>query len=93
MNFLNRLFGQQQQRSSSVAKERLQLVLTHDRVKLSPELMETLKGEIIAVISKHVMIDTDAMEIKLTQSRGRQQLTADIPIIGSRESAPTRRIR
>jgi len=93
MSFLDRLFGQREQRSSSVAKERLQLVLTHDRVKLSPELMDTLKSEIIAVISRHVMIDTDAMEIKLTQSRGRQQLTADIPIIAARDGSATRKVR
>ena len=93
MSFLDRIFGIREQRSSSVAKERLQLVLTHDRIKLSPELIETLKSEIIAVISQHVVIDTDAMEIKLTQSRGRQQLTADIPIVASRDGAPTRRIK
>jgi cell division topological specificity factor len=92
MNILDRIFGQRERRSGAIAKERLQLVLVHDRVKLSPELLDTLKSEIIAVISKHVMIDTEAMEIKLTQGRGRQQLTADIPILGSRDRAPTRKL-
>ena len=93
MNILERLFGRREPTSRQIAKERLQLVLVHDRVKLSPELIETLKGEIIAVISKHVTIDQDAMEIKLTSGKGFQKLTADIPIIGSRESAPTRRMK
>lgn len=93
MNILERLFGQRTQGSSQVAKERLQLVLVHDRVKLSPELIETLKSEIIAVISKHVTIDQEAMEIKLTSGRGYQKLTADIPIIGSREGSATRRLK
>ena len=92
MNILDRIFGQRSPSSSSVAKERLQLVLVHDRVKLSPELIETLKSEIIAVISKHVTIDTEAMEIKITQGKGFQQLTADIPIVSSRDAEP-RRVR
>ena len=93
MSILDRILGSRQPKSSAIAKERLQLVLVHDRVKLSPELLDILKSEIIAVISKHVMIDTDAMEIKLTQGRGRQQLTADIPILGSRDGPVTRRVK
>jgi cell division topological specificity factor len=92
MNILDRIFGQRSTHSGAVAKERLQLVLVHDRVKLSPELIETLKSEIIAVISKHVTIDQEAMEIKITQGKGFQQLTADIPILASREGE-TRRVR
>ena len=86
MSIWNRLFGRSEPSSSQVAKERLQLVLVHDRVKLSPELMETLKNEIIAVISKHVAIDQEAMEIKLTQGKGFQKLQADIPILSPRRN-------
>ncbi|MBI5878935.1 MAG: cell division topological specificity factor MinE [Chloroflexi bacterium] len=91
MNILDRLFGRREPSSSAIAKERLQLVLVHDRVKLSPELMETLKSEIIAVISRHVTIDEQSMEIKLTSGRGYQKLTADIPIVGPRDAAPKRK--
>lgn len=91
MNILDRLFGRREQSSGSIAKERLQLVLVHDRVKLSPELMDILKGEIIAVISKHVAIDEQSMEIKLTSGRGYQKLTADIPIVGPRDGQPMRK--
>jgi cell division topological specificity factor len=91
MNILDRLFGRHEQSSGSIAKERLQLVLVHDRVKLSPELMDILKGEIIAVISKHVAIDEQSMEIKLTSGRGYQKLTADIPIVGPRDGQPMRK--
>lgn len=84
MGIWNRLFGRSEPSSSQIAKERLQLVLVHDRVKISPELMETLKREIIAVISKHVAIDHEHMEIKLSQGKGYQKLQADIPIKESR---------
>lgn len=93
MNIFDRLM-RREPTSSEIAKERLQLVLVHDRVKLSPELMETLKSEIIAVISRHVNIDEQSMEIKLTSGRGYQKLTADIPIVGPRDNAePPRRRR
>ncbi len=91
MNFLDRLFGPRQA-SSAVAKERLQLVLVHDRVKLPPELIETLKSEIIAVISKHVQIDEQHMEIELTSGKGYQKLRADIPITAARDGVATRRM-
>jgi len=90
MNILDRIFGQRSTASGAVAKERLQLVLVHDRLKLSPELIETLKSEIIAVISKHVTIDQEAMVIKITQGKGFQQLTADIPILASRDGESRR---
>ncbi len=91
MSIWDRLFGRQEPSSRQIAKERLQLVLVHDRVKISPELIDTLKNEIIAVISKHVAIDQDAMEVKLTHGRGFQKLTADIPILGSRDQAAKRK--
>jgi cell division topological specificity factor len=66
--------------SRDVAKERLQLVLVHDRTQISPALMETLKDEIIAVISKHVPIDREAVDISFTQNRRESRLQADIPL-------------
>ncbi len=69
--------------SSSVAKERLQLALVYDRVNVSPELMETIKEEIIAVISKHFDIDRAAMEISLGERK--DHLIANIPVRRTRQ--------
>ena len=69
--------------SSSVAKERLQLALVYDRVKISPELMEIIKEEIIAVISKHFDIDQKGMEI--TFGERNDHLIANIPVRRTRE--------
>ncbi len=66
--------------SREVAKERLKLVLVHDRLSLSPAIMQTLKDELIAVISKYVVIDPDGVEVTLSQSRYDQRLVADIPL-------------
>jgi cell division topological specificity factor len=80
MSFLNKV-GLSRRRSAESAKERLQLVLIHDRSGLSPGKLEALKDEIIAAISRHVEIDTTGVEISLTKERDQQRLVADIPLI------------
>ncbi len=72
--------------SSSVAVDRLKLVLVSDRAGCSPEIMEQIKNDIIAVISKYIEIDQEGLDIKITQteSEGRNgsvpALFANIPI-------------
>jgi cell division topological specificity factor len=80
MRFLKKHFGSKAPSSREVAKARLQLVLVHDRTQISPQLLQTLKDEIIAVISKHVAIDREAVDISFTQNRRESRLQADIPL-------------
>lgn len=72
--------------SAQSAKERLQLVLIHDRTDLSPGVLETLKDEIIAVISKHVDIDAPSVSINLSQGQRESRLIADIPLLAANGS-------
>jgi len=76
--------GRKEPASRDVAKQRLQLVLVHDRSNISPGLLETLKGEIIDVISKRVEIDGAATQISFTQTRTEIKLVADIPLLDGR---------
>lgn len=81
MSFLDTLLGRKPQSSSAVAKERLLTVLVHDRVKLTPEMMEDMRQEIIAVISKYVDIaDPDAIDVSLLRGEQSDHLKADIPV-------------
>jgi cell division topological specificity factor len=84
MNFFNRLFGRSESKSGKVAKNRLQLVLVHDRVNLSPGEMELLKDELIQVISRYVEIDQQGIEIALTNNNRTSRLTAHFPVTGAR---------
>jgi cell division topological specificity factor len=81
MQLINRLFKPKRSPSRQVAKERLQLVLVHDRAQISPQMLETLKDEIIAVISQHVAIEKEGVEITLAQNRRESRLQADIPLV------------
>jgi cell division topological specificity factor len=86
MGFLDRLLGRERT-SREVAKDRLQLVLVHDRAGLSPEMMDRMREEILVVLSKYVEVDREGMEISLTQGRNQNKLVADIPLRRKRVSA------
>jgi cell division topological specificity factor len=84
MGILDRLLGRRQPSSREIAKERLQLVLAYDRIKISPELLQTLKNELITVISKHVEIDHEGVEVTFSQGKRHSRLIADIPLLNPR---------
>ena len=67
-------------RSATSAKERLQLVLVHDRTDLTPEQLESLKDDLLKAISKYIEIDPDAVNIGLERDGRSQRLVADIPL-------------
>jgi cell division topological specificity factor len=79
-NFLTRLLGKK--KSADKAKERLHLVLIHDRTNLTRSNLETLKDELIEVISQHIEIDPSAVKIEMNQDGRQQRLIADIPVRG-----------
>lgn len=70
-------------KSAGQAKERLKLVLIHDRTDLAPESINSLKNELIQVIARYVDIDPSAVKISMNQEGREQRLVADIPIMAS----------
>ncbi len=78
-SFLDRLFNRES-KSANQAKERLKFVLIHDRTDLSPGALQSLKDELIAVISRYVEIDPDDVKIEMEQDGREQRLLADIPL-------------
>ncbi|MEI6289315.1 MAG: cell division topological specificity factor MinE [Chloroflexota bacterium] len=77
MDFLDLITGK---KSAKNAKERLQLVLIHDRTDLNPAALEALKDEIIAAISRHIDIDPSSVRINVEHEGRSQRLVADIPL-------------
>ena len=72
--------------SGDVAKDRLKLLLVSDRANCSPDVMELIKNDIINVISKYMIIDTDGLDLQITQTESDSNngmvpaLSANIPI-------------
>ena len=82
MSFFDRLLGRKN--SADNAKERLQLVLIHDRTDLSPAELDSLKDDLIATISRHVEIDVRSVQIGVEHDGRSQRLVADIPLKAAR---------
>ncbi|TDX49008.1 cell division topological specificity factor MinE [Orenia marismortui] len=66
--------------SKDLAKERLRLVLVHDRIGVSPELIEEMKEELIDVISKYLEIDDERIDMELDRQDNSVALIANIPV-------------
>ena len=72
--------------SSDIAKDRLKLLLVSDRANCSPETMELIKNDIIKVIAKYMEIDSEGVDIQITQTESDGNngsvpaLIANIPI-------------
>ncbi|GJD80705.1 cell division topological specificity factor MinE [Methylobacterium gregans] len=70
-----------QRTSSAVARERLQLILAHERAENGrPDLVITLREEILAVIAKHVAVERDKVKITLDRGEGVSTLGVDIEL-------------
>ena len=78
-SFLNRILGRDK-KSANQAKERLKLVLIHDRTDLNPGMLDAMKDELIAVISRYVTIDPNEVRIEMAHEGREQRLIADIPL-------------
>jgi len=80
LDLLKKLFAQETG-SRQKANDRLRVVLTNDRLGTSPQLMETLKEEIIAVIARHVDIDGTPQVTFIAEGR-HTALDISIPLKG-----------
>ncbi len=85
-------FFTRKQPSKDVAKDRLKLVLIHDRANCSTQLLEMLKTDIIKVISNYMEIDEEGLDIQISQApsdidgQNVPMLCANIPIKNMRKA-------
>jgi cell division topological specificity factor len=83
MSLFSRLLNRGEPASGRVAKDRLQLVLVHDRIRISPAQMAAMKDELLAVVSRYFDVDSDGVEITFTQSKRINRLVAEMPVLSS----------
>ena len=71
----------QKRNSGAVARDRLQLILAHERSETGrPDLVIQLREEILAVIANHVQIDADKVKVTLERGEGVSTLGLDIEL-------------
>jgi cell division topological specificity factor len=67
--------------SAPVARERLQILLAHERsMRGEPDLLVLLRDEILAVVSRHVMLDPDKVIVKMDRGETVSTLEVDIEL-------------
>jgi len=70
--------------SAPIARERLQILLAHERNERNqPDLLGVLREEILTVISRHVAFDPDKVQIKMDRGKSISTLAVDIEIPNS----------
>ncbi len=68
-------------KTASVARERLQILLTHERGDGGqPDLIPVLREEVLAVVAKHFAIDQDKVQVKIERGKAVSLLEIDIEI-------------
>ena len=79
MNLL-RLIGRRTA-SAPVARERLQILLAHERgLRGQPDLLEVLRAEILAVVSRHIMLDPEKVIVRMDRNKHVSTLEVDIEV-------------
>ncbi|MBN1438148.1 MAG: cell division topological specificity factor MinE [Anaerolineales bacterium] len=76
----DRFTGRGERSSAKAAKERLIVVLNHDRSDIGPGMLEKIKNDIIRVLSEHIDLDPDSVQVSLLSEGREQHLKADIPL-------------
>jgi cell division topological specificity factor len=79
MGFFRSFFAKEPS-SAQLAKQRLQVVLVQDHLSMAPGTMEAIKTEIMEVISRHLDIDPDGVEVAVERRGHNDELVANIPV-------------
>ena len=80
LGIIGKVFGKDEAPSKEIAKERLRLVLVHDRATVSPQFLELIKEELIDVINQYMEIDAGGVEVSIHSLEQKVALIANIPI-------------
>ncbi|MGE5391527.1 MAG: cell division topological specificity factor MinE [Deltaproteobacteria bacterium] len=86
LDILTRIFMKDAINSKDIARERLRLVLVHDRSSVSPEVLNNLKEDLIKVIRQYLDIDEDALSVNFENDDQSVALVANIPVKGFRRA-------
>ncbi len=76
MTAIRRFFGDKG--SGKIARQRMQVVLMHDRLDLTPDVMEALKNDIMIVLSRYMEIDHDSIKVDFQQGKEYTALVSNV---------------
>ena len=71
--------------SKNIAKDRLQFILVQDRIKLTPDEMEDLKGELLEVMQKYIDVEDDRIDMEISREEEMMAMIANFPLKKSQD--------
>ncbi len=91
MSFMN-YFRSQKKNSATVAKERLQIIVAHERVQRDgPDYLPMLKEDLLAVVRKYVPVEQEAIRMALDREGDYEVLELNITL--PEPTTPSARVR
>ena len=84
MQVLNWFFQRKNESARTKAKDRMRLMLIHDRLELPPDRISSLEEELVAVVSRYFEIDRETTRFDLQQYDRRAALIANFPLLRSK---------
>ena len=78
LGILRRLLGDRP--SGQIARKRMQFVLMHDRVDITPDMLEAVKNDIIKVLSRYMEIDNRSIKVDLEQGKDFMALISNVQV-------------
>ncbi len=85
-SFLQRLFSGEKA-SKELAKDRLKLVLIQDRASMSPDMMDSLRRDLVQVISKYMDFDESSLDVQMAEQDNMTMLEVNIPVSSVKRNA------
>lgn len=74
-------FRSQKKRSASVAKERLQIIVAHERGQRgTPDYLPTMQDELLQVIRRYIDVDDDAVRLQVDRDGDYEVLELNITL-------------
>ena len=80
MKWLKNFFIVKKTPSKDVARKRLQLLLIHDQIDLTPEELQQMKAELVQVIERYVQVNSNDTHVMLNRMDNQIKLVSSIPI-------------
>lgn len=78
LGILRRFLGDRS--SGQLARKRMQFVLMHDRMDITPDIMEAVKNDIVKVLSRYMEIDTRSISVNIETTKDCTALISNVQV-------------
>lgn len=75
--------------TAAIAKERLQIIISHERKRYNPDYLAKMQQELLDVIAKYITIERESIKIEYGKDGGNSILALNVTLQDSEETVKT----